>query len=833
MPKSVRELVVFLASPGDLETERAAVREVERRLNSIFENRQARVRVVGWENVPPALGRPQELINPLVHECDLFVGLMGRRWGSKTGEFSSGFEEEFNIAMRRRDVGDVPAIGIFFAEIPIEAMADPGPQLEKVIEFRNKVKAERMALFKTFRNVDHLAIEVQDFLTLQMLPLVELEFQESIARSGVLEIAGGTPTKGQMPSLESGEELATTDSETASLEIAARREPDEAQVQIASALRAYTSWFEQAASSPPDVCDRDRVALVGSAFANEPVLLGAHLVNRLYKQREQVALTVGEANLWYRTYFSDFGYQDRDTRTIPIWGALKAGSYDAAFDQVLTTLLLGDDERAARGSLRYITEKRIRLRSLWVARSATAEVIGDADRDGDLLVTNWQSILSRFDGLSSGLNYIASVAIDGDGITLELVAAKAELSEAMRTALLAYVAARRGDAASAAALAPSRYASATDVGYLIELVMGAIPACTADVWRALVVGSHSRIATAAAVQLALRDKFTRDELKAVLALDSVDVTMSMVTRAKDDPSWGMELMLLLREVDKYNQESLIARLLASVLTREQLMTFDDTGYMTMMLWEARAIKNPELEAEAARAILDGTSQHVSERVEPLLGQYQILATNLVDHAKRAACTVLAGLNSVDLADARRVLEEFQRDSYITRGPAISALSKICSRLLAPTGMESCLKDLGWFAETAQLRESLSSLDAYWAIDLSEQLLASPIGPIVAGVWRESEIPALRVAALEWELTRESTPDDDLEFALYDDEAKLRMSALDVLLSRWDENRITALLNRYDDRGRAYWYNVIVGLDEYLSGYKPGLTQPHYLPAPAH
>lgn len=51
MAQAVRELRVFLASPGDVEAERTAVREVERRINANFEDQGVRVRVVGWEQV--------------------------------------------------------------------------------------------------------------------------------------------------------------------------------------------------------------------------------------------------------------------------------------------------------------------------------------------------------------------------------------------------------------------------------------------------------------------------------------------------------------------------------------------------------------------------------------------------------------------------------------------------------------------------------------------------------------------------------------------------------------------------------------------------------------
>ena len=67
MPTDVRELHVFMASPSDLDDERDALRNLERRINAMFRERGVRVSISGWEEVQPEAGRPQELINPLVH----------------------------------------------------------------------------------------------------------------------------------------------------------------------------------------------------------------------------------------------------------------------------------------------------------------------------------------------------------------------------------------------------------------------------------------------------------------------------------------------------------------------------------------------------------------------------------------------------------------------------------------------------------------------------------------------------------------------------------------------------------------------------------------------
>ena len=56
--------------------------------------------LLGWEDTLPGYGRPQALINRDVEQCNLFIGLLWRTWGTPPAldsTFSSGFEEEFRL----------------------------------------------------------------------------------------------------------------------------------------------------------------------------------------------------------------------------------------------------------------------------------------------------------------------------------------------------------------------------------------------------------------------------------------------------------------------------------------------------------------------------------------------------------------------------------------------------------------------------------------------------------------------------------------------------------------------------------------------------------------
>ena len=155
---SIRKILyAFLASPGDLPDEREAVRDVIAEFNETLADEFGyQIELLRWEDTAAGSGRPQELINQYVDRCDLFIGLIWKRWGTppdKDGTFSSGFHEEFERSMARRANSAnsaSPEIALFFKEIPKEFMEDPGGDLKRVLEFKEKLIAEKEILFKEF-----------------------------------------------------------------------------------------------------------------------------------------------------------------------------------------------------------------------------------------------------------------------------------------------------------------------------------------------------------------------------------------------------------------------------------------------------------------------------------------------------------------------------------------------------------------------------------------------------------------------------------------------------------------------------------------------------------
>ncbi len=162
MPVEVSCRLIFLASPGGLDEERARCRDIVRTHNETYtlEN-QTSFFLHAWEDVPGGVGRPQDLINPSLDDCDFTVILFGEWWGSppaKDGKYTSGTEEEFFRALELLAQADRPMrdILVAFKTVAPERVRDAGPSLRSVLRFRARLEASKSLMYENFDSLDSL-----------------------------------------------------------------------------------------------------------------------------------------------------------------------------------------------------------------------------------------------------------------------------------------------------------------------------------------------------------------------------------------------------------------------------------------------------------------------------------------------------------------------------------------------------------------------------------------------------------------------------------------------------------------------------------------------------
>jgi Domain of unknown function (DUF4062) len=197
MDETFKLIRVFLASPGDLQDERRSAKYAVEELNKgIASYLGFRVELKGWEDTLSGSGRPQAIINQELDRCELFIGIMWKKWGTPPaiqGPYSSGFEEEFERSSERLKETGQPEMAMYFKEITKEFLVDPGKDLKKVISFRKRITSEKSILFETFSEANEfqkcVRQKITDYLiNLNKAEVENLEEKQSKTKSAVGDI---------------------------------------------------------------------------------------------------------------------------------------------------------------------------------------------------------------------------------------------------------------------------------------------------------------------------------------------------------------------------------------------------------------------------------------------------------------------------------------------------------------------------------------------------------------------------------------------------------------------------------------------------------------------
>lgn len=160
---------VFLASPGGLDDERERIRRTIDNHNRRTAFRKDVAFIArGWEEDPGGLGRPQGIINEILDTCDFVIVVLADRWGSAPGGngYTSGTEEEFEraLALCGEEGASMRDILVLFRSVPAGQMADPGPELSKVLSFKEKLERSKKIMYGTFDDGESLTEKIEAVL---------------------------------------------------------------------------------------------------------------------------------------------------------------------------------------------------------------------------------------------------------------------------------------------------------------------------------------------------------------------------------------------------------------------------------------------------------------------------------------------------------------------------------------------------------------------------------------------------------------------------------------------------------------------------------------------
>jgi hypothetical protein len=290
----IRLIRAFIASPGGLDEERRAARAAAEEVNTTAKLMNYRVELVGWEDTISGAGRPQEIINEELETCELFIGLLWTRWGTPTttgAGYSSGFEEEFELSRARLSSTGSPEMSMFFRNVSPQQLADPGPELQKVTEFRQQLIESKELLFQHFGDAEEFGSKVRAFLNCYLVS----KYKEEVERP--------TPEQGSASTNSpNGSESLDTESDASG--------GVEAQVlnQFANSLSGGE------AVSPSSLARLRLLAAAISNTKNDEGEIGPHDANLVYAAKASSAFALREIRQLAATGLSNFHFQNA-----PLW----------------------------------------------------------------------------------------------------------------------------------------------------------------------------------------------------------------------------------------------------------------------------------------------------------------------------------------------------------------------------------------------------------------------------------------------------------------------------------------------------------------------------------
>lgn len=183
MAKNLTQYSVLLSSPGDLHIERNEIPTVINELNQTYgKYNNLYIDLIKWEtNSAPGITHEytQQLINKDIGDnYDIFIGIIWKKFGTKTESAESGTEEEYLRALERFKNGENIQILFYFKleSIPINEIVPE--EIVKINNFKNKLK-ENNVLFWSFNTVEELKNQLRLHIPMRMDGIIQnLELPE-------------------------------------------------------------------------------------------------------------------------------------------------------------------------------------------------------------------------------------------------------------------------------------------------------------------------------------------------------------------------------------------------------------------------------------------------------------------------------------------------------------------------------------------------------------------------------------------------------------------------------------------------------------------------------
>lgn len=168
MARTLHQLTIFVSGPSGVDSEKAALRVIAEEISRRVEKTHAiTLRIVGWpDDIRPGASTDiqAEINRQIGTDFDIYIGILGSRFGSPTTRSGSGTAEEFDAALSRFRADSTSVRVLFYfkrgGEDPFTLDLD---QLQRVRQFRDGL-GDRGVLYRDYTDTAEFTQRVREHL---------------------------------------------------------------------------------------------------------------------------------------------------------------------------------------------------------------------------------------------------------------------------------------------------------------------------------------------------------------------------------------------------------------------------------------------------------------------------------------------------------------------------------------------------------------------------------------------------------------------------------------------------------------------------------------------
>lgn|GEM_PF-3604734 len=211
----VRNIRIFISSPGDMSAERDLVVKICENIElDLGRIQKFRIDAMRWETHAHSaiVDRSQAAITEQLGEYDIYVGIMGYYFGSGTGKFDSGTEEEFRDALvSHRERSKPEKIQFYFSAAQVHPDDINVKQYAKVKKFKAEV-GEIGVFHRSFEDLQKLDLLIRHALINDISKLLEVKKVAEVSDELTVPLYSELKPYGHLKNLK---ELLSNDHESA------------------------------------------------------------------------------------------------------------------------------------------------------------------------------------------------------------------------------------------------------------------------------------------------------------------------------------------------------------------------------------------------------------------------------------------------------------------------------------------------------------------------------------------------------------------------------------------------------------------------------------------